>query len=132
MSCQSKFVSYIAIELVHINRLRYPLSVSHSFPLACRLVRRCIMKVLHLVVVVAEVVAEALLHAAMGLLLVGVVLVVLAVVLVVELLGVLLGLVLGLLAVEEVLSLGLGEAVNLTAGEASEELLGKLVGDGLA
>jgi hypothetical protein len=67
-----------------------------------------------------------------GLLLVGVVLVVLAVVLVVELLGVLLGLVLGLLAVEEVLALGLGEAVDFTTGEASEELLGELVGDGLA
>jgi hypothetical protein len=63
-----------------------------------------------------------------GLLLVGVVLVVLAVVLVVELLG----LVLGLLAVEEVLALGLGEAVDFTTGEASEELLGELVGDGLA
>jgi hypothetical protein len=67
-----------------------------------------------------------------GLLLVGVVLVVLAVVLVVELLGVLLGLVLGLLAVEEVFALGLGEAVDFTTSEAGEELLGELVGDGLA
>jgi hypothetical protein len=37
-------VSYIAIELVHINRLRYPLSVSHSIPLTCRLVRPCIIE----------------------------------------------------------------------------------------
>jgi hypothetical protein len=89
--------------------------------------------VVHLVVVVAtEVTAEALLKMAVRLLLVGVVLVVLAVLLVVELLGVLLGLALGLLAVDEIGALGLGKAVDLTTGEAGEELFCEAVGHGLA
>lgn len=69
--------------------------------------------------------------------------------LVVHVLGVLLSLVLGLFAVKlvhtwqsqycswqaricGVHTLGLGELVNLGTGEASKELLGKLVRDGLA
>ena len=67
--------------------------------------------------------------------LVGVVLVsavVVNVLLVVHLLGVLLGLALGLLAVDEVGALGLSETVDLTAGEAGEELLCEAVGNGLA
>lgn len=95
------------------------------------------MWVIHLVpvaavVVTAEVTAEALLKVAVGLLLVRVVLVVLAVVLVVELLSVLLGLTLGLLAVDEVGTLGLGKAVDLTASEAGEELLCEAVRHRLA
>jgi hypothetical protein len=66
------------------------------------------------------------------LLLAGVVLVVVAVVLVIQVLGVASGIVLGTLAVDEVGSLGLGQLVNLGGSEASEELLGELVGDGLA
>lgn len=86
-----------------------------------------------LVVVAAEAVTtEAVLEVAVRLLLLRVVLVVAAVVLVVELLGVLPGLTLGLLAVDEVGTLSLGEAVDFTASEAGEELLGELVGDGLA
>jgi hypothetical protein len=54
------------------------------------------------------------------------------VVLLVQVLSVLLGVVLGLLAVDEVKALGLGQLVDLSAGEANEELLGELVGDGLA
>lgn len=62
----------------------------------------------------------------------GSVLIATTVVLVVELLSVLLGLVLGLLAVDPVGALGLGELVDLGAGEASEELLSEGVGDVLA
>lgn len=51
---------------------------------------------------------------------------------VVHLHGVLLGLVLGPLAVEHVFTLCLGELVDLSTGKASEELLGELVGNGLA
>jgi len=76
--------------------------------------------------------AEALLQVAVGLLLVRVVLVLVTVVLVVELLGVAPGVTLGLLAVNVVGTLGLGETVDLTAGEASEELLGEAVRDSLA
>ena len=68
----------------------------------------------------------------MWLLLVRVVLVLAAVVLVVKLLGVAPGVTLGLLAVNVVGTLGLGETVDLTASEASEELLGEAVRDGLA
>jgi hypothetical protein len=82
----------------------------------------------HLPLVVLELVLEV----AVRLLLVGVVLVVVAVVLVVQLLGVLAGVALGALAVDEVGSLGLGELVDLGGGEARDELLGELVGDGLA
>jgi hypothetical protein len=67
--------------------------------------------------------------------LVGVVLVgtlVVDVVLIVHLLSILLGLTLGLLLVKPVLTLGLGELVNLSACEASEEFLRELVGYGLA
>lgn len=66
------------------------------------------------------------------LLLVGVVLVLAAVVLVVHLRSVLLGVAGSLLAVDPVSALGLGELVDLAADEASKELLGKSVGDGLA
>lgn len=95
------------------------------------------MEAVHLVpvaavVVTAEVTAEALLKVTVRLLLLGVVLVVLAVVLVVELLSVLAGLALGLLAVDEVGTLGLSKTVDLTAGEAGEELLCEAVRDGLA
>lgn len=65
-------------------------------------------------------------------LLVRVVLVVLAVVLVVQVLGLLASLALSPLAVDVVGALGLGETVDLAAGEASEELLGELVVDRLA
>jgi hypothetical protein len=82
----------------------------------------------HLPVVVLELVLEL----AVRLLLVGVVLVVVTVVLVVEVLGVAAGIALGALAVDEVGALGLGELVDLGGGEAGEELLGELVGDGLA
>jgi len=78
------------------------------------------------------VTAEAVLDMAWSILLVGVVLVVLTVVLVVEVLSTLLGLVLGLLAVDEVLALGLGKTIDLSARETSEELLGELVADRLA
>jgi hypothetical protein len=54
------------------------------------------------------------------------------VVLVVHVLNVLPGVVLGLLTVDKVHSLGLGELVNLSTGEADEELLGELVGDWLS
>jgi hypothetical protein len=67
--------------------------------------------------------------------LVGVVLVgtlVVDVVLIVHLLSILLGLTLGLLLVKPVLALGLSELVNLSACEASEKLLCKLVRYGLA
>lgn len=67
-----------------------------------------------------------------ALLLVGIILILSTVVLVVELVGVLTSLALQLLAVVEVLALGLGEPVDLGAGEASEELLGELVAHGLA
>ena len=90
------------------------------------------MEAVHLVPVTTEVTAEALLEVSVGLLLLGVVLVVLAIVLVVELLGVLAGLALGLLAVDEVGTLGLGKAVDLTTGETGEELLCEAVRDGLA
>jgi hypothetical protein len=52
--------------------------------------------------------------------------------LIVHVLSVTLGLVLGLLAVEEVLALGLSKLVDLSTSETSEELLGELMGDGLA
>ena len=42
------------------------------------------------------------------------------------------GVVLGLLTINEVHALGLGELVDLSTGETSEELLGELVGDGFA
>jgi hypothetical protein len=54
------------------------------------------------------------------------------VVILVQVLSVLLGMVLGLLAVDEVETLGLGQLVDLSTGEANEELLGELVGHGLA
>jgi hypothetical protein len=57
---------------------------------------------------------------------------VLDVVLVVQVLDVLLGLVLGPLTVDEVQSLGLGELVDLRAGETDEEFFGELMGDGLS
>ena len=56
----------------------------------------------------------------------------LSVVLIIQLMALLLSLVLGTLLVEEIHTLGLGKAVDLGAGEAGEELLGELVGDGLA
>lgn len=58
--------------------------------------------------------------------------VVVAIMLVVQLLCVLLGLVLGLFAIDPIGSLGLGEAIDFGAGEASKKLLGECVGDGLA
>jgi hypothetical protein len=67
--------------------------------------------------------------------LVGVVLVrtlVVDVVLIVHLLSVLLRLALGLLLVEPVLALGLGELVDLSSCEASQQLLCELVRYGLA
>jgi hypothetical protein len=76
--------------------------------------------------------AEALLQVAVRLLLVRVVLVLAAVVLVVELLGVAPGVTLGLLAVDVVGALGLSKTINLTASEASKELLGESVRDSLA
>lgn len=75
-------------------------------------------------ILVAEVLGRAVV--------VGVVVVLAAVVLVVHVLGALLGLVLGALLVDPVGALALHEAVDLGAGEAREELLGELVGDGLA
>lgn len=54
------------------------------------------------------------------------------VVLIVHVLDLLLGVVLGLLTVDEVHAFSLGELVDLSAGKANEELLGELVGDGLA
>ena len=75
---------------------------------------------------------EALLQVTVRLLLVRVVLVLAAVVLVVELLGVTPGVTLGLLAVDVVGALGLGETVDLTTGEASEEFLCEAVRDCLA
>jgi len=62
----------------------------------------------------------------------GVVLVILSVVLVVHLLSILLGLVLGLLTVGKVHALGLSELVDFSTSEASKELLGELVINGLA
>lgn len=62
----------------------------------------------------------------------GSVLILTTIVLVVELLSILLGTVLGPFAVDPVGALGLGELVDLGAGEASEELLGEGVGDVLA
>lgn len=61
----------------------------------------------------------------------GVVLVPVAVVFFVHLFGVLLGGVLGTLTVDEVLALGLSELVDLSGSEASKELLGEGVLDGL-
>lgn len=61
-----------------------------------------------------------------------VILVLATVVRVVELLRLLLRLVLGSLAVKEVLALGLGELVDLSTGEARNELLGELVRDWLS
>lgn len=58
--------------------------------------------------------------------------VVVAVVLIVELFAATLGLTLGLLAVDVVGALGLGEPVDLSTSEAGDQLLGELVGDGLA
>jgi len=46
--------------------------------------------------------------------------------------SILLSLALSLLLVKPILSLGLGELVDLSTSEASEEFLGKLVGHGLA
>jgi len=46
--------------------------------------------------------------------------------------GVVLSIALGTLTVKEVLALGLSEFVDLSTGEASEELLGELVRDRLA
>lgn len=46
--------------------------------------------------------------------------------------SILLSLALSLLFVKPVLSLGLGELVNLSTSEASEEFFRKLVGNGLA
>lgn len=74
-----------------------------------------------------------LVDVARGLHSVGIKLVALAaVVLVVHLLGVAPGLALGLLAVPGIGALGFGELVDLGTGEAGEQLLGELVGDGLA
>jgi hypothetical protein len=67
-----------------------------------------------------------------GLLLARIVLLVAPVVMLIHVLGVPLRIPLGLLAVDVIGALGLGEAVNFTAGETREELLGELVGDGLA
>ena len=61
-----------------------------------------------------------------------VVLVLTTVVLVVEVLGVVASLALSLLTVDVVGTLGLGETVDLSTCEASEELLGELVLDWLA
>lgn len=85
--------------------------------------------ILHLVVVVVatEVVLDVLWWA-----LVGVVLILAAIVLVIQLFAAALGLVLGPLAVDVVGALGLGEFVDLSTGEACEQLLGELVGDWLA
>lgn len=52
--------------------------------------------------------------------------------LIIQMLGLLLGLMLRLLAIDEIHALGLGELIDLGAGEADEELFGELVGDGLA
>jgi hypothetical protein len=73
-----------------------------------------------------------LLHLLWGLPLLRVVVLMTSVVLVVELVAPLLSLVVGALLVNEVHALRLGEAVDLSTGETGEELLGKLVGDGLA
>ena len=54
------------------------------------------------------------------------------VVLVVQVLALLSGVVLCLLTVDEVHALGLSELVDLSTGEANEELLGELVRDGLS
>jgi hypothetical protein len=54
------------------------------------------------------------------------------VVLIIHVLDVLLGVVLGLLAVDKVHALGLGKLVNLSTGNTDKELLGELMGDGLA
>ena len=54
------------------------------------------------------------------------------VVLVVHVLGILLGLAVGLLSVPLVHTLGLGELVDFTTDNASQEFLGESVGDGLA
>lgn len=59
-------------------------------------------------------------------------LIILAVVLIVHLLSVALGLTLSLLSVDPVGTGRLGEAVDLSTGDTSEELLGEGVGDGLA
>lgn len=113
-----------------------PLVVSsnffYSFDSSKKTCRLCLLQHacnrLHLPVVVVEVLLEVLRWS----LLVGVVLVLATVVLVVQLLSAALGLVLSLLAVVEVFALGLGESVDLSTGEASEELFGELVGDWLA
>lgn len=85
------------------------------------------------IVVAAEVVtAEALLQMAMRLLLIRVILVVVAIVLVVQLLGPLPGLVLRLLAVDVVSTLGLCEAIYLTASKAGQKFFGETVGDRLS
>lgn len=57
---------------------------------------------------------------------------VLDVVLIIHILDILLGVVLGFLAINEVHSLRLGELVDLSTCETDEELLGELVGNGLA
>ena len=114
-----------------MNRLRFHLSACH-FSIS-HIGKTGIPALRYSVVVAAEAVtAEALLEVAVRLLLLRVVLVVATVVLIVELLGVLPGLTLGLLTVDVVGALGLGETVDFTASEAGEELLGELVGDGLA
>lgn len=75
---------------------------------------------------------KLLLEVLVGTLVVGVVLVLATVVLVVHLLGVAAGIALGTLAVNVVGALGLAELVDLRTREAGQELLGELVGDGLA
>lgn len=109
--------------IVAINRLQYhpPSYVSYLIPTSA-----VPSIVVHLPA------AEALLQVTVRLLLVRVVLVLATVVLVVELLGVAPGVTLGLLAVNVVGTLGLGETVDLTASEASEELLGEAVRNSLA
>jgi hypothetical protein len=61
-----------------------------------------------------------------------IVLVLASVVLIIEVLGPLLGLMLRSLSIEEVLTLGLGQLVDFSAGKACEHLLCKLVRDWLA
>lgn len=75
---------------------------------------------------------EVILEMTWWVLLVRVVLFLVTVVLVVEVAAAAFGLTLSLLAVDVVGALGLGEPVDLSTSEASEELFGELVGDWLA
>lgn len=65
-------------------------------------------------------------------LLVGVVLVILTVLLVIELFGIVLSLSLGFVTVPGISTLGLGQLVGLSSGDASEHLLGRMMANRLA